>query len=214
MRDVVLIFFLSIFSTNLFAEDDYIAIANEAKSHEAEQVALYRHYAVQASQNASARRAPYMDEAFSQKEKVAKMLNEFTAQNAEPKKPLSTAIVFVSFSMPDQSLIALLRDADKIHASVVIRGLIDNDFKKTFAKVSQLVKAAGVGGIEINPPLFQKFNITKVPAVVARAANNDFDVIFGNIKLIAALHEISVHGAASHIIADNLLHDLEQPKHV
>jgi conjugal transfer pilus assembly protein TrbC len=130
----------------------------------------------------------------------------------------STAIIFVSFSMPKQSLIAYLTDAKKIHASVVIRGLVNNSFKKTFTQISELIKQSG-GGVELNPPLFQKFNIHQVPAVVVlsdtqNGYENDFDMISGDIPLRAALKEIRDKGIVSTRNANELLLQLHESSYV
>ena len=128
-------------------------------------------------------------------------------RNITSTKP--SVIVFVSLSMPRQSLVAILHDANKIKASVVMRGLVNNSFKDTFREIAGLVKEAGGGGVELNPLAFQKFHIESVPAFIAIAANHpclsqtkcdrqrDYDVISGNIPLAAALKEIEEHGTAA-----------------
>lgn len=126
-----------------------------------------------------------------------------------PVTPKHSVIVFASMSMPRQSLISTLHDANKIHASVVLRGLVHNSFKETFQEIAGLVKEAGGGGIELNPEAFKKFHIETVPAVVVISADHpcltqqtcdrarDYDVMGGNIPLSAALKEISDHGVAA-----------------
>ncbi len=69
--------------------------------------------------------------------------------------------------MPHSSLESYLRDAKKVNASVVIRGLIDNSFQKTSLHIANLIKTSGGQGMELNPLLFKKFGIQTVPAVIA-----------------------------------------------
>lgn len=143
-----------------------------------------------------------------------------------PVAPKHNVMVFVSMSMPRQSLIAVIRDANKIHASVVMRGLVRNSFKETFQEIASLVKEAGGGGIELNPLVFKKFHIEKVPAVVVISPENpclmngncdrqrDYDVIAGNIPLSAALKEISDHGVAAPEEARHALGVLQEGAYV
>lgn len=126
-----------------------------------------------------------------------------------------TALIFISFSMPDETIVSYLKDAKRVNASVVIRGLINNSFKDTFFKVATLVKKSGVGGVELNPLLFKKFKIIKVPAVVVLASDqalsstqnlssDDFDVVYGNIPICNALKVIRDHGTISKNSAEKL----------
>lgn len=145
-----------------------------------------------------------------------------TTNAAQP----GSVMMFVSFSMPRQSLIAALRDANKIKASVVMRGLVNNSFKETFQAIGNLVKEAGGGGIELNPLAFKRFQIETVPAVVVISPNHpcltqpscsrqqDFDVMSGNIPLAAALRELSNRGVAAPHEAERALHRLQAGDYV
>lgn len=120
-----------------------------------------------------------------------------------------SVMVFVSLSMPRQSLIAVLHDANKIKASVIMRGLVHNSFKETVQEIANLVKEAGSGGIAFDPLAFKKFDIEAVPAVVVINPEHpcltqqhcdrqrDYDVMSGNIPLSAALREIRDRGVAA-----------------
>lgn len=133
-----------------------------------------------------------------------------------------SVLVFVSMSMPRQSLISTLRDANKIRASVVMRGLVHNSFKETFQEIAGLVKEAGGGGIELNPQAFKRFHIESVPAVVVISPDNsclnqqtcdrirDYDVMAGNIPLSAALKEICDRGVAAPEEARHALNVLQE----
>src|SRR3990167_8595899 len=94
-----------------------------------------------------------------------------TSVMAEMKQS-NSVIIFVSFSMPRQSLIAYLHDANKIHASIVVLGLVNNSLKETVGTISSLVKEAGGGGVELNPLVFNTFHITKVPSVIVIPSSN------------------------------------------
>jgi conjugal transfer pilus assembly protein TrbC len=108
-------------------------------------------------------------------------------------------MIFVSFSMPDASIKGWMKEAEIIHAPVVIRGLINNSFKETMKKMAELAKD-NHGGVQLDPTLFQRFHIEKVPAVVVSLVQNcspnqtcldDFDVIYGDVTAEYALTKIS-----------------------
>jgi type-F conjugative transfer system pilin assembly protein TrbC len=89
---------------------------------------------------------------------------ELTAKQDNPE-PEDKILVFVSFSMPRQSLVALSKEAQKHHAVLVMRGLKDDSFKATqtaFADLGNEVQT----GIEINPEAFETYHIKQVPVFV------------------------------------------------
>lgn len=147
----------------------------------------------------------------------------FAEETHQPsaQKPMSSILIFVSFSMPEKSLEAYLRDASKINASVVIRGLIDNSFQKTFQRMAVLVKSSGGSGVELNPLWFKRFGIDRVPAVVIVPKGStcfdnqtcqrekDFDVMTGDITLTAALYEIRDKGRLTKAIAQAAIQKLQ-----
>ena len=104
-------------------------------------------------------------------------------------------IVFVSFSMPKESIKGWITQAQKVDASVYIRGLVNNSFKDTTKAVGGLVQnqhgqQTQSGGLLIDPTLFKKYSITQVPAVVV-VQGDSFDVIYGDVTLDYALGKIS-----------------------
>jgi len=131
-------------------------------------------------------------------------------------------LIFISFAMPDESIKSWLADANTIGASVVIRGLINNNWPKTLAKMNSLLSDDLQGGVQIDPELFQAFDISKVPAVVVvkpvstscqtQLSCNDygkFDVIYGNVSLRYALEKLQAGGEISKATADAALAKLD-----
>lgn len=101
-------------------------------------------------------------------------------------------LVFVSFSLPEQSLRQWINDAHKFGANVIIRGLKNNSFKDTAMAMSKLLAEDKAGGVDLNPIAFQEFKITQVPAVVVVDENShDYDVVYGNVSLEYALQTIA-----------------------
>ena len=97
----------------------------------------------------------------------------------ESKQPV--IYIFVSFSMNDAALQAYYKDASKIGATLVIRGLVDNSFNATKDKLVQLNISC-----DIDPELFTKYAVKEVPVII-RATNERIDKITGHIDLASAL---------------------------
>ena len=74
-------------------------------------------------------------------------------------------LVFVSFSMPTASLVALSQSAEKHHAVLVMRGLKNDSFKETQVSFAALGKDM-TSGVEINPEAFETYQIKQVPVFV------------------------------------------------
>ena len=110
--------------------------------------------------------------------------------------PSSSVLIFTSFSMPKESLRGWLKQADTIKAPVIIRGLINNSFRDTTKAVMELLPD-NRGGFQLDPTLFRRFHIEKVPAVVvitptclSNPACQEADIVYGDVTLDYALKEI------------------------
>jgi len=109
---------------------------------------------------------------------ITKLLDQAQSKNqpqqADPmaQKSGPQLYVFVSFSMPEITLKRLLTQANQIEASLILRGLIDDDMGKTKDRISQLLEADDnghtriQGGFAIDPTLFERFDIHQVPSFV------------------------------------------------
>jgi conjugal transfer pilus assembly protein TrbC len=115
-------------------------------------------------------------------------------------KKVSNVLVFLSFSMPEQSLETWLLQCKQSGATPVIRGLIDNSFKKTVQALQNLSKKTGLG-VQVDPILFKTFAIEQVPAVAYVAEIPDcplnmnclparYSKIYGDISLDYALEKM------------------------
>lgn len=125
---------------------------------------------------------------------------------ASPDKARSSHVfVFISFSMPKGSLRQWLYQAQKIKAPLVLRGLVDHSLAATTREVADLLGEKKTGGVALDPPLFKRFGITQVPAVVVTRADASFssldgatppfDVVYGDVPLKTALAYLATHGA-------------------
>lgn len=112
------------------------------------------------------------------------------------EKPVSI-LIFASFSMPKESLEQWLHEASIVGAPVILRGFVGSSLKDTALAIQQL-EGGKQHGMQIDPTLYQRFNIEKVPAVVEIQpdclrddACVDFNILYGNASLHYALDKFS-----------------------
>lgn len=141
---------------------------------------------------------------------IGELMDKARSMAAELGLPVSaerglSLYVFVSFSMPDASLKALIEQGELAGAPVVLRGLVNNSIAETMATVRALYDddRSQESGAVIDPTLFQRFGIDQVPAVVvaeqaAKACTLDDCAtpkhvkIAGDVPLRYALERISM----------------------
>jgi type-F conjugative transfer system pilin assembly protein TrbC len=118
-----------------------------------------------------------------------KLLKE-TKNTIHPISPAKNTFIFVSFSMPLQSLKQWLSQAQPYGAMLVLRGLVHQSFRETATHVAEVLDGKK-GGLQINPELFKKFQITQVPAVVQVHEDESYDIVYGDIGLPNAIEQLS-----------------------
>lgn len=105
--------------------------------------------------------------------------------------------VLVSSSLPKSSLKQYLIDAEKFNAQIVLQGLVRSSLKDT----ASLILNAQAGGLSIDPIIFSKLDVQKIPAIIKFNARGldclkqkdcvpdkvDYDIVYGNISLDYAL---------------------------
>jgi type-F conjugative transfer system pilin assembly protein TrbC len=185
---IIINLFILLLYQSAFAEEDYLKMANEAKNNLPQQIAIYQkdaNLAIEAQKNIP---TIYRQDALLAKKTAQEILlkNLSIPKSDTDKNKKSSILIFVSFSIPRESLIAYLHDAKKVHAAVIIRGLIDNSFQKTFQQVANLVKASDGEGVQLNPILFKNFSIKSVPAIVIGD-----EVVYGDVPLSYAIKIIN-----------------------
>ena len=113
--------------------------------------------------------------------------------------------LFVSFSMPDQAIQDCMYTAKTIQASILIRGLVDNSFKKTALKLTQLITDKDkMTGVALDPTSFKQYGVNKVPAVVVYK-DDQFDVLYGAVSVEFALKKIAAEQDAVSEVANQIL---------
>lgn len=110
--------------------------------------------------------------------KTLMMVVMLVAQNAF----CVTTSVFVSFSMPKDLMEAVFRDASNHEFPVYLNGLIDDDLRKTLARIFAYSQKYPKLSVQIDPFAFEQYGIDRVPALVV-AKGNQFDVLYGNIAI-------------------------------
>ncbi|MCX8514759.1 MAG: type-F conjugative transfer system pilin assembly protein TrbC [Burkholderiales bacterium] len=74
-------------------------------------------------------------------------------------------LIFISYSMPKDDIVKIIKQAEPIGAVFVFRGMINGSMKQTQKEFISLKKNYQVGAM-INPKLYTAFNITRVPSFV------------------------------------------------
>ncbi|EHV9142503.1 type-F conjugative transfer system pilin assembly protein TrbC [Salmonella enterica] len=114
-----------------------------------------------------------------------------SAQNGE--KHAFPAIYFVSLGLPREGLLPMLRDANRYGIPATLRGLVNNDMRKTAATMFELAKEDKNIGVQIDPTLYTEYHITVIPALVVTCPGH-FDVIRGSLPLRQALERVAERG--------------------
>ena len=132
--------------------------------------------------------------------------------NKQSKKPIreqETLYIFISLSLHKNTILELLSQAKRVGGVLVLRGLKEGSWKKTIEFMLPILEEHEEG-IILDPTLFKRFDIGKVPAIVLakdlrldsdylgnntggsdfnneRAKPDSFDKISGNISIDYAL---------------------------
>lgn len=81
----------------------------------------------------------------------------------ESKQEKDDLVVFVSLSMPKESLRALAEQSTRYGAVMVLRGLKNNSLKATMYAMKEIVGDSPKVNIQINPVVFTKLDVRQVP---------------------------------------------------
>ena len=123
-------------------------------------------------------------------------------------------LLFTSLSVPPASWRQWARDAARIGAPLVMRGVAAGSLRETVRHIGDRLGGAEAG-VAIDPRLFRLFGIERVPAVVvvpggvppcrSRGCAGDpapaHDRVTGNIGLVAALEAVAAEGSAGRAVA-------------
>jgi type-F conjugative transfer system pilin assembly protein TrbC len=111
-----------------------------------------------------------------------------TLKSPKEEQHLAQLFIFVSASMPQQSIKVLAQQAQKIGAHLVFRGLVGGNFPSTQSYMRELGVIA-----EIDPPKFDDYHVTVVPTFIL-TRNKVSDRISGHVSLFEALDQFRKKG--------------------
>ncbi len=199
-------------ASSSWAEEDFTQVAVEQKAKHDEIIAPY--ILIARAQEPIVKQKMQTPE-FKDTQQFALSQKNPLEEMAKDHQRVSDAIIFVSFSMPKQSLEQWLAVSNQLHIPLVLRGMMDNSIKKTEAAIIPLVQKVH-GGFQINPVLFRSFDIQQVPAIVVinhHGCHTDsecgdkkqFDVIYGQTTMDYALSQLSEKGEQAPAVASALL---------
>lgn len=111
-------------------------------------------------------------------------------------------LIFISFSMPKESLVRTIKQANSIGATLMLRGFKNNSWKETLREIAAL--DVPTGNISINPNAYIKYKVNAVPAFVLVKADSadtvdldgcalpeNYSSIAGDVSLRYALEKIA-----------------------
>ncbi|MFB9214276.1 type-F conjugative transfer system pilin assembly protein TrbC [Vibrio sinaloensis] len=168
-----------------------------------EQSSLFRQQALDATRKV---------QALVKQESLSPLLN----LEAQPKNPNQTpkgVMVFVSLTMPTNTLRQLLRQSERLGVPLIIRGVLPQGFPATVNRIESLIRSESKppikSGFSISPDWFKQFDIKHVPAFVSikpdkclpkqPCREEDFDILYGNISLYQALDYLAEGDASQNI---------------
>ena len=135
-----------------------------------------------------------------------------------PSTPAGQVLIFISASMPQDSVVQWVEQANTTHAEVIIQGLVGDTLLDTKHWMQQVVNQTTnkQGGVQINPLLFKQYAITAVPAVVVVPPSAvclptmscgvlRADRVWGNVSLATALQKIVSRSDAASATAQRAL---------
>ncbi|MCG0456767.1 type-F conjugative transfer system pilin assembly protein TrbC [Enterobacter cloacae complex sp. ECC445] len=119
-------------------------------------------------------------------------------------------LYFLSFSVPRDGLKQMIAQASRLHVPVLVNGLIDNDFHETVRVLFELIRTENAGGVQIDPLLFERYDIRAVPALVV-TCEAGYDRLTGNLRIKEALARIAEEGKCRHV-ARQFLAEIREDK--
>ncbi|PJD94534.1 MAG: type-F conjugative transfer system pilin assembly protein TrbC [Parachlamydia sp.] len=103
--------------------------------------------------------------------------------------------VFLSFSVTDATWLSLSEEVNKANGTIVVRGLPQNSFKEFYKKVKSLDQKGFSAPLQINPKLFDDYQISHVPTFVILNGDH-YDKVSGNISLYSAVELLANLGGS------------------
>lgn len=100
----------------------------------------------------------------------ADMAKQFSQSPIKTQAIVPELMIFVSFSMPHESLLRIVEQSEKTGAKLVFRGFKGEKLTVMANHLTELIGKHRVEAI-VHPPAFSQFKIVQVPALVIAKAN-------------------------------------------
>lgn len=113
------------------------------------------------------------------------MKKDFSKENNKKSDLKEGKIIFISASLPKDSLKLYADYAKTYKARLVLQGMIDNSMVKTGAFVQTLMCP-----VDIDPPLFKRYRITRVPVFLEHRQQKSV-LIHGHLNPHTAFEKIT-----------------------
>ena len=94
---------------------------------------------------------------------MAKQFSQSPIANQPPVAP--ELMVFVSFSMPRESLMRIVEQSERTGARLIFRGFTGDKFTDMSKRIADLLGKHRVEAV-VHPPAFTQFKVNQVPALV------------------------------------------------
>lgn len=101
--------------------------------------------------------------------------------------------LLVSFSMPEKLLEATLKDCARHQIPAVLNGLYHDSMEETLNKMGGYASAIPELAMQIDPTVFDKYQIKQVPALIWEE-KDCADIVYGNLSLDLMFEKIKSHG--------------------
>lgn len=95
----------------------------------------------------------------------ADLARQFRQQPLQTKPAIPEMMIFVSFSMPRESLLRIVEQSERTGARLIFRGFYGDKMTDMAARIGALLGKHHVEAV-IHPPAFSQFKVTQVPALV------------------------------------------------
>lgn len=95
--------------------------------------------------------------------------------------------------MPEKLLEATLKDCERLHIPAILNGLYQDSMPATMNKIAEYASLIPELSVQIDPTLFERYQVNQVPAVVWEE-KDCADIVYGNQTLDLMLEKIKNHG--------------------
>ena len=100
----------------------------------------------------------------------AEMAKQFSQSPVKPQTIMPELMIFVSFSMPHESLMRIIEQSEKTGARLVFRGFKGEKLTDMANHLAELLGKHRVVAM-VHPPAYSQFKVVQVPALVIAQSN-------------------------------------------